>query len=837
MSLRDCLNRAVAGGDMDRERAQRILLEYDNAFREFQRSMGYTQADIEAARAVARKARAEAADKRRVMQLQAAASQRLAARQQRHRNIRGDLSPGVFLSDVVHNSRGAGGETLVGTYEAIRRSYRRRLTMMMQSFKANLWGSRRRKDVMHSMGRAMYGESVSDPRAAEMAKALADVADSARLRFNAAGGRIGKRETWGLPQRNDTERVRKATYEDWRAVRLYRNGRDARDGYALDLEAMGQDFNNGRAFTEDTLEVHLHDAYLAIRSDGYSRREASASPGGRAIYNRRTERRFFQPKTYDDWRAYNDRFGTGQDVFRTMLAHLDDMAMDTALMEVFGPNYLAQFRLLGDSARMLAARSQDPSALTKAKADVNSANVVLDTALGQHNAAVGTWQSKMARGSAALRNYLTSAHLGAAIWSSVTDFNYQRVQASLGGFSQTQSAKYLARLVRDKGLREVAHEAGLIFENAVDVGNAVARYEMDDLHVEVAARMADATLRASGLAPITEMQKQAHGLVIMNGVAKDQRVPWSDLSEVSRRFWRGYGITEQRWPSILRAEPFTDEKGLTIVRPQDIEIAGDQETADLYMAAIVNSTIHAVPQQDVRSRSIVEGALPSDTIYGQTIRFMLQFKSFPIKVMIDIVSQVAREANAGRPGSAFSFAANLLIANSILGGIAVQLKTMDDGRDPIDMTTPKFWAAAIAQGGGAGIFGDFFFSDVNRFGGGVAETLAGPGVGFLDDTLRFSVGNARELVLGEDTRAGREFVQLLRNYTPGGSLWYLRLAYEREVLDQLQQVLDPDAAQSFRRRVQSAREYDTQFFAPPGSSVIQGRGLVRAPDIENAFGG
>ncbi len=103
--------------------------------------------------------------------------------------------------------------------------------------------------------------------------------------------------------------------------------------------------------------------------------------------------------------------------------------------------------------------------------------------------------------------------------------------------------------------------------------------------------------------------------------------------------------------------------------------------------------------------------------------------------------------------------------------------------------------------------------------------------------MRFTVGNARELALGEDTRAGREFVRLLRNYTPGGSLWYLRLAYEREVLDQLQRVLDPSAARSFRRRVQSAREFDTRFFAPPGASVIQGKGSVRAPDISNAFGG
>ncbi len=114
--------------------------------------------------------------------------------------------------------------------------------------------------------------------------------------------------------------------------------------------------------------------------------------------------------------------------------------------------------------------------------------------------------------------------------------------------------------------------------------------------------------------------------------------------------------------------------------------------------------------------------------------------------------------------------------------------------------------------------------------------MVGPGVGFMDDMLRLTVGNARELALGEDTNAGREFVGMLRRYTPGGSLWYMRLAYEREVLDQLQTLVDPRASQSFRRRVQNAREYDTQYFYKPGSSAIMGKGSIRAPDFENVLG-
>jgi len=233
MALRDCINRAVAGGEMDRDRAERILLEYDNAFREFQRSMGYTQAEIEAARAVQGKARAEAAEKRRVMQLQAAASQRQVQRLQRHRNIRGELDPAQYLQDLVSNTRGAGGSTLAGKYEAVRRSFRRDMTDAVRSFRANLAGQRRKPEMLRKVVREVFGEDTGDAAARAIAQSWSGVAEKARLRFNAAGGHVGKRADWGLPQAHDSAKVRKATYEEWRDFIMPR----------LDLEAMGRDLS------------------------------------------------------------------------------------------------------------------------------------------------------------------------------------------------------------------------------------------------------------------------------------------------------------------------------------------------------------------------------------------------------------------------------------------------------------------------------------------------------------------------------------------------------------------------------------------------------------------
>lgn len=821
MSFRDCMNRAVDGGAMTRDRAERILADFDGAFAEYQRHTGYTQAQIEAARYVQRKATLEASERRRVTQLQAAATQRHVARLQQHRNIRGELDPGQYLQDLVEQKRGAMGSTLSGRYEAVRRGFRREFTAAVRQFKATLWGSRRNKDRLNAVVREVFGEDSGDPMAKAIAQTWSAVAERARRRFNAAGGHIGKRADWGLPQMHDSRAVRKATYAQWRAAILPR----------LDLEAMGRDFNDGLPFTDESLEVLLNDAYNAIRTDGYSRSGPSAKHGP-ALYNQRADHRFFKFKSADDWMAYNAEFGAGQDAFRIMMGHLDNMAMDIAMMEELGPNPNAGFQFLQDAAVDIAQRSDDPKAPEVARRKTTFAQGMMDLFSGRSNAPL---DNRFARGAAAMRQYFTSAHLGSAVLSAVTDFNTQRMAAKFVGMSQAGFMKQLVRLATSPEMRNAANQAGLIFEVAVDQGNAVGRYEMEELHIEAASRLADGVIRASGLGWLTEVQRQAFGLEFMSQAVQWQKQSWAELDGRTRRMFESYGIGRRDWFAIQRAKVHTAPNGLQLLRAQEIEELGLPDLADRYMEAIASLTEFAVPSTNIFGRAAVQLGTRPGSLAGELTRFGLQYKSFPITVLVTQFGRIMAEAYQGRKGSALSYAAGLLVGNTILGALAIQMKETAKGRDPRDMRTAKFWSAALLQGGGAGIFGDFFFSDVNRFGGGVSQTLGGPGIAAVDDALRFTVGNIQEAIRGDDTRAGAEFVDLLRQYTPGGSLWYLRLVYEREVLDQLQMVIDPQAHRAFRRRIQSAQDYDTEFFAPPGQSVIGGE--ADPPNLRNAFGG
>lgn len=103
-------------------------------------------------------------------------------------------------------------------------------------------------------------------------------------------------------------------------------------------------------------------------------------------------------------------------------------------------------------------------------------------------------------------------------------------------------------------------------------------------------------------------------------------------------------------------------------------------------------------------------------------------------------------------------------------------RLLDANDAAIGVTTPIVGAPVALTGTGASTTsdanGDFLFSDVNRFGGGIGNTLLGPVLGIqLDQATRLTVGNLQELIKeGEARGAGRKLIRFAQLMTPGRSL-------------------------------------------------------------------
>lgn len=169
---------------------------------------------------------------------------------------------------------------------------------------------------------------------------------------------------------------------------------------------------------------------------------------------------------------------------------------------------------------------------------------------------------------------------------------------------------------------------------------------------------------------------------------------------------------------------------------------------------------------------------------------------------------------------------------TIMGALAVQLKEMVKGRDPRPMDDVKFWQAAAMQGGGIGIFGDFFSANTSRAGGGLAETLGGPVVGLAGDVGRAIISNAARVNEGKAPLIGRDIANLGRRYNPAATFWPTRVALDRMIWDQMQQLLDPESEEQMRKAEKKQRkEYGNQSWWRRGDPLP-----ARGPDLGNITG-
>lgn len=269
-----------------------------------------------------------------------------------------------------------------------------------------------------------------------------------------------------------------------------------------------------------------------------------------------------------------------------------------------------------------------------------------------------------------------------------------------------------------------------------------------------------------------------------------------------------------------------------MLRPNEIAQHIDQHVAERYLEMILQETEYAVPGGFHRSRTALLSDQQPGTLWGEVLRSFAQFKNFGVVLLLThgarIHSMLARRETR-MAGAAY--AGSVLITTTLLGALSMQLKQIVNGRDPQGMSDPAFWGAALLQGGGLGIYGDFLFADLNRYGGGFATTLAGPLISRANNFWNLTAGNAVQLATDEKTHFGRELVRFAKGLVPGGTIWYLKLAYERVVLDQLQWLVDPEAADAFKRQQRNwLKNTGQEFYWRPGEVLP-----TRAPDLGAAF--
>lgn len=783
--MRECIKKKIAAGVIDAARGQEVLGLLDETEEFLKSSRGSADGADEAV--LKRLADKVVNDKRRAALKAKAMTNVLAAGRS---NDKGFLKgvEGMIYAD------GTGKVNFEAKRDALIAQANAQMGEGLKKFEPTLFGGKG-KDFdanAENLVKEIFGIRTGDAAMSALAKSWGEVSEYLRVRFNKAGGDIPKLDGWGLPQKHDARRIREAGADAWRDF--------VRD--RLDWEKM-VDFETGLPMTPVKREAFLADVYETITTNGLNKLNPETVKSGRGMLaNAHREHRVLAFKDADAWMEYCREFG-GNNPVNAMIDHIQRMAADISEIELFGPNPEQMREII-----LNYARRENVYASKEAGIGVERFKNLWDEMTGAVN---GGEDGFIARLGSFTRGWLAASQLGGAFLSSMTDPATAAVVAAFNGMGVHKYLGRFAKMIFSSNDRSAAVRLGLIADGMSRVMQQSYRYTGERFDATLGQRLNRAVMRASFLDAWTKANQFAFQMELSAALAKEAGKDPSRIKGGIGAMLRRYGLTNDEWARIGQIG-VTDVDGQRFLSLAEV-YRNDVRLGEKLQNMFLSERDAAVIGSNLRTAAVMHQGTKAGTWQGQVMRTIFMYKSFPLTFMMTHFRRaMMQETVGGRVGYALS----MFMTMTAFGYVAMSAKDMARGKEPLPLSSRSLLRAA-AQGGGAGILGDFLFSDANRFGNGFGTTLGGPVLGFADDIVRLTLGNVQEAAKGEKTDFLPEVVELLGRYVPGSSIWYSRLAFERIFLNQMQKITDPDAEQYFRRLERRARkEYGQEYWWRPG---------------------
>lgn len=704
---------------------------------------------------------------------------------------------------IEHDPR-IGGEN----YNAKRASYFGQLMAtfedVLEKVGKGAFGVQKGKAHLDNVIREFLGQSTGDQTAEELAKGWRKVSNLIPELMNNAGGSMRRLDDF-LPARKNPARM------------VGRRAEFVKD-HIEDLDWSRMRWPDGTLISIKDREKLVNFAYDTLSSDGANKIDENALRGrGRAVGNMLNSHRFLHYKNADGWLRAHDKWGDGT-VLDVLVGHIDDMSHRIALVDIFGPNPDAGFQNLEAQVRKAAAGM---SAKDKAIADSilkNKVRPMYETIarknpMDPHSVpgAIITGATQMA-----VAAQLGSATLLAAPGDAATTGMVKLLNGmDLFGGVDT----YFKALATDAPLQEqIARQSGFIMDDTVMSVYQTARFTGAATWAPaITKRVSDTVLRASLLSGHTRAARWSVQQEFMGMLARDAGTAFSELPY--KRMLQRFGITETDWDTFRTLPTHTPKDGVEFLRPVDFlntKLGNKQDMYAKWHRVVFDSSREMVPDASVEASVMLRGTTRPDTLAGVILHSFSMYKNFPISFWMTYGRLGMTSPSAqGKMG----FYMGLVGAMTLVGALGTQMREIAKGRTPMPMDNAKFIGKAFLSGGALSIWGDFLFAGVNEYGRGPQDIVGGPVFSMVGDFTDFALGDTLELITEGDTDFSpmmRKGAQLLKQYTPGSSLWYARLAMERQLWDRLTELADPDAYKK-RRRAAKKLEDDTgqSYWYPP----------------------
>lgn len=704
-------------------------------------------------------------------------------------------------------------------------------------------------------------EGVSSPAKA-IAEALQPALDHAKDRMNAAGARIGDALDYVMHTSHDPVEMRRAAGAGkspdeafrawWQFTKPNLADKTFADIEPKDGESVEQSRDRfGRSvFYALVSGVHMtHEGAFGVDAGA----DARVPPSFEGTFN--VARRVSQPRVlfFKDggaWHDYMDKFGSPMSLTDGAMKSLDRSARQLALMEKFGTNPAGNLNLV--IRKVQEEYRDDLDGLKKFQGKVTgiqnvmahldgSANIPANEMAAKIGSTLRTWESVSSLGGVGITHF-------ASIWPTVTSEMVHH------GVSRLETLGKLANaLVTGRGGAERQEILGDLGAYSAGLSRDMqSRWQADDPIPGRMSSLANTFMKYTGIHYVFDNTQAAIREMLAHQLGRSTSLEYNALNPSLQNIIGKYGIDEGDWNLLRETKDLPQSGGRSYMTPSAANrvdpvqteailrargVIGDKTPPDAVSRAVQHyqwdlgdkllsyysdAAAHGVVTPGVRERAAILGGMRPGSVGGELIRYLAQFKMWPLAAMNQVIG---REIWMATSKGQAAFNIGSLLAMTMAGGyLRMSINDVAMGNTPRSPMQPATMLAALAQGGGIGILGDFLFGETNRMGGGLLGTLAGPVVGDADQLAKIFQRFRSESISDDPNEQAKAFQHTWPDlahfgvkHIPFANLIYLKGALDYMLWYHLYEAASPGWWERTNQRMQKETGRTMMGYTPGGA--------------------
>ncbi len=681
----------------------------------------------------------------------------------------------------------------------------------------------------------------------KLAEIMEKHSELTRQALNARGANIPKMWGYVVRQSHDQFNVRAA------ANRLGKNIEEI----VADPNLKGTDINYNKNFTAwknfimqyldgdrtfgntDNIDSFLMNSYNSLVGNKIQVADgASGVFGSNSVTKGISNKRVLHFKSAKDWYAYNEKFGTGS-LKETYYSGLMTAGRNIGMLDTLGTKPKENFEKIrvAVSNRMLANKRSTES-LSSYRQFEKFMNVVDGTVYtfdgGKFGFAVAKW-------SAIGRAVGNVAKLGGAVISAAADIGiyasemkYQG-RSFLGGMGEAMGG--IGKIKNTKQKRDIAKGLGFLGDGTTyDISG---RFQVGDNLNKGWTKIQRTFFKYNLLSWWTNTLKENSMLGMANYYANQKNLSFNQLNKPLQSFFGLYNIDATKWDIIRKTAMSKADDGTEFINISELsnmsdadikKITGmnDLSKTELQMekdkfkysvsGMLLDRSIYAVIEPDARTKGTMTQGTLAGTGMGEAIRFVGQFKAFPMAIGNKVLGREIAFLRKGPNqdiGRGIKGLASIVVVSGFMGYMSMTAKDLLKGKEPRDPNNFKTIMAAFLQGGGLGIYGDVLFKE-QRDAGSVAAGLIGPA-----PTTVIDLGLALKYALsGEGGKAGRAAYRTISSNIPFLNLFYIKAAFDYMIGFQIMETMNPGVLKRVEKRMK--KDYNQEYLFTKPSKKNKG---------------